>query len=123
MTVAVVDRDPSWANLLAPALQRAELPVIALTSGAAFLRTVRRTRLRAAILDTSIDDYPPAILLPALRDLHPDVRVILTSAYMTRSLAEVLQETPPFHVILKPVHLPSLLSILTDAVGLPLTVA
>ena len=119
MNAALVDRDPSWASYLEPALACTGHGLVTLTSGLDLLLQIRRLRPRVVIVDTSIDDYPPAILLPALRDLHPEVNVIVTSAYMTDDLHAILKDARPYFVMLKPVHRVTFLSIVADALGLP----
>ena len=119
MSVAVVDRDPAWAKFLVPALACTGFTVQTLKCGADLLGRLHKTRLRLVVLDTSIDDYPPAVMLPALRDLHPNLRLILTSPYMTDSLREIIREAPPFCVVLKPVSRVSFLATVADALGLP----
>jgi DNA-binding response OmpR family regulator len=120
MSLAVVDRDPAWAAFLDEPLRRAGVPCMRLTTGAALFRKIRRADLGALILDTSIDDYPPAVALPMLRELFPALRIILTAGTMTHSLVEVLRQSPPFHVAVKPVHPAAFLSIVSNALGRPI---
>ena len=123
MSVAVVDRNPIWARFLEPSLRRAGLRLETLDSGAALFRKLQRAPLRTVVIDTTIDDYPPAVMLPMLRELHPETRVILTSTYMTHSLVEVLRQTPPFHVMVKPVNPETMRSVMAESLGLPILVA
>lgn len=123
MSVLVVDRRPAWTPLLEPALARAGYALAVVDSGAAMFRRLRRVPARVIVFDTSVDDYPPAVSLPMLRALHPQSAVIVTSDYMTPSLAEVLKETPPFHVAIKPLHPERLRAVVADALNLPALVA
>jgi DNA-binding NtrC family response regulator len=119
VSLAIVDRRPSWATFLEPGLRQAGCGLVVLTSGADLLRLLRRRTFRVAVVDTSIDDYPPSILLPALRDLYPRLRVIVTTAYMTDGLREILEDAPPFHTALKPIDAATLRSVIADALELP----
>ena len=123
MSVLVADRRPSWTALLEPALLRAGHSMAVVDSGAALFRRLRRAPTRVLIFDTSIDDYPLAVTLPMLRELHPALAVIVTSDYMTPSLAEVLKETPPFHTAVKPLRAETIRAVVADALNLPALVA
>lgn len=123
MSVLVVDRRPAWTALLEPALRRAGVAMAVVDSGAAMFRRLRRAPARVVVFDTSVDDYPPAVTLPMLRELHPSTAVIVTSDYMTPSLAEVLKETPPFHTAVKPMRAETIRAVVADALNLPALVA
>ncbi len=118
--VLVVDANEAFATLLQQELESMEMRADVAASGHEALRATAAADYAMAIVDMGLPDLPPAQLVRALRQEHPDLRLMvipLEGDEVPSELADVsIQGTLP-----KPFFLPELPERIRQALARPLT--
>ena len=78
-------------------------------------RLIRQKPYKVIICDYDMPGGNGLSLLTKLRKEHPQVRRILITSYMQPEFVRALNEADPFHYLLKPIALPTLLKWVVDA--------
>lgn len=119
--ILIVDNDPSAALVTERGLQRllqSEAEVMtAPSAGAAWLRCVREG-VDLVIVDPSPQSRAVIALIKALREEHPQVPVLVLTAYDTPLLRSQLRDLGVRHYLAKPLELLELAQVVRDALGL-----
>jgi two-component system cell cycle sensor histidine kinase/response regulator CckA len=95
-TVLVVDDDDSIRSLAKAVLERAGLTVLAAADGYEAIRTFREraAEIRAVLLDLTMPGMDGAEVHRQIKQVSPEVRVILCSGYNEHDLAAKLDDRP-----------------------------
>ena len=80
-TVLVVDDEPNQRRVLRIGLEEAGFDVLEAADGREALEVLDTTSAQLAVVDLMMPDIDGVELTQRLRFRHPDVRVVLTSAY------------------------------------------
>ena len=76
---------------------------------------IRHKSYKVIICDYDMPGGNGLSFLTKLRKEHPQVRRILITSYMQPEFVRALNEADPFHYLLKPIALPTLLKWVADA--------
>lgn len=118
--VLIVDPDTAFAMLLKEGLEAdREFRVVDVANGLSALAALQSDPFDLAIVDLGIDDPEPVTLLRAIRDLRPDLPIMVIPLDGDRAP----EELAPFDirgVLTKPFFLPDLPVRVAEALGRPL---
>ena len=116
-TILIVEDESSLRIPIAAILRRRGYCVLETGNGAGALAVVReRTgEVDAVLLDMTLPDSSGADILPELRRMQPDIRVILTTAYSQETIRTALGGLQPWGFIRKPYRSSELVELLQRA--------
>ncbi len=118
--VLIIDPDQAFALLLKEGLEAdREFRVVDVANGQSALAALQSNPFDLAIVDLGVDDPEPAMLLRAIRDLRPDLPIVV----IPLDADSVPEELAPFDVrgvLTKPFFLPDLPVRVAEALGRPL---
>ena len=106
--ILVVDDDAEIRELLSIALARIGFEVIAVDTGAAALDIANREHFAVAIVDLNMPGLPGMETIQMLKQLDPDMEVIVFTGYPTLESSVIAIHTQVFDYICKPVDTDSL---------------
>ena len=116
-TVLVADDDRTIRTVLTQALTRAGCKVHATASLVTLMRWIAEGKGDLVISDVMMPDGNGLELLPAIRDLRPELPVIIISAQNTIMTAIQASEADAFDYLPKPFDLPDLMKRSARALG------
>ena len=108
-TVLVADDDKTIRTVLVQALNRAGCKVQATASLLTLMRWIREGKGNLVISDIMMPDGNGLELLPEIREIRPDLPIIIISAQNTFTTAIKVEEGRAFDYLPKPFDLPTLL--------------
>lgn len=77
--ILLADQDQTSLNSLQQSLCRKGQTVFTATSAKAALRIAKKKNIHIAVIDMGLSDTQGIELIPILKSLHPDIRVIFTT--------------------------------------------
>lgn len=108
-TMIVIDDDSDTLEVLEEYLKIRGLKILATgVDGKEAVELYRKHTPDVVILDIMMPNYDGFYALDMLRQINPNVRVIVVTADVTRETAKLLEETKPSALLYKPYDLESL---------------
>lgn len=118
MAVILVVDDSSYARrVMRKNLEAAGHEVLEADGGMAALETYFLKRPDVVLLDLTMEDLSGLDVLKKLREVNPDVRVIVVSADIQSSTNEMVRDAGAAKFIGKPAPTGELLAAINDAIG------
>jgi CheY-like chemotaxis protein len=119
-TVLVVEDEEILRTAVCKMLRRRKFTVIEAADGSAALEMLRAQPMGIGVilLDMTLPGISGKQLFEALREIRPDVRVILTTAYSKEMAANALGSPQAWGFIRKPYHIADLVTLLRKAPAL-----
>jgi DNA-binding response OmpR family regulator len=119
MKVLIVDDETQQAEMLAEMLRVWGHQATAVGDGRQTLEALDRCTPDLILLDVFLPDTTAMELLPRIRSIHPDARVITLTGHSSRGLERRLRELGISYYMAKPFQKEELLSILDHLQGRP----
>ncbi len=116
-TILVIDDDKNQRNMLAFALRDKGYLVVAAEDGAQALEHAKRHNFAAAVCDIMMPGINGVDTLKKLKQLQPQLPVIMATAYATNALANASMKGGAYGYIAKPYELKELFAVLSQAVA------
>ena len=115
MTILVVDDEQIVRDVAQRILERAGYRVLLAPSGQAAIDLLERnpTEISIVVLDVSMPNMSGFEVLPRLRGIRPELKILLSSGY---SEAEILRKSAP-HRVDGFIHKPYTAAYLIEAIG------
>jgi excisionase family DNA binding protein len=101
-TVLVVDDDPAIQTLFKKFLRKAGLGRLVVGSGADAVAIARRQKFEMVFLDLQLPDIPGDEVYAQLKELQPDLPIVVITGYPDGELLSKIFSTGPVTVIQKP---------------------
>jgi len=114
MNGLLVDDDPLYLRLLQRTLQRHSMTCQTAETAAAALRLAREHLFDFALLDLKLEKTSGLQLIPPLRQLHPNMRILMISGYASIATAVEAIKLGADDYLAKPVAIETLLRALKD---------
>ncbi|HUV05617.1 MAG TPA: response regulator [Armatimonadota bacterium] len=111
-SVFVVDDDPQIPRLFSEALTRHGYSVRAATDGESALKNLKKSKPEVIFLDLKLSGTDDLQTLEGIRGLHPDVPVIIITAYPRDPLVDNAIRMGVFACLVKPLSMAHVLGIL-----------
>jgi len=115
-TIVVADDDPEMRAVLRDFLSGTGYGVVEASGGGELLELLARVTASAIILDKEMPGWSGLDLLPPLRNRHPEVPVIVITAFGGPSTREAAERLGAVAYIEKPFKLSDLLAVVRRAV-------
>lgn len=115
-TIVVADDDPEMRAVLRDFLSRTGYGVVEASGGGELLDLLARVTAAAIILDKEMPGRSGLDLLPPLRSRHPEIPVIIITAFGGPSTREAAARLGAVDYIEKPFKLSDLLAVVRRAV-------
>ena len=103
--ILVVDDDERVRSLLSEALEEKGRRVLTAASGSEALRVVTSTHVNLVLLDLAMPGMDGVETFRQMRRTHPDLPVVIITAYPDSDLMARAMEIGPFTILQKPVDL------------------
>jgi len=116
-TILVVDDSGYARRLLRQTLEAQGHTVIEASSGMSGLESYAMHAPDLVMLDLTMEDMGGLEVLPRLREIDPDVRVIVVSADVQRSTAKEVKEAGAFRFLSKPPERDEVIATVNEALG------
>lgn len=113
----VVDDDRMLAQTLGEILELKGWSVAVANSGTDAVRVAAREPFDVILMDVRMPGMDGVDAFKAMKATHPDIRVILMTAYTAEDRVGEAQREGVLRVLSKPVDVPSLLQLVSDAAG------
>lgn len=81
VNILLADREQATLDSLKQRLCRKGRAVFATTSAKAALKMAKKTNIHIAVINMELSDKPGIELIPMLKRLHPDIRIIFTTSH------------------------------------------
>lgn len=107
-TVLVIDDDPSLQAVFKQFLKRAGFGRIVVGSGAEALSYAERQAFDLVFLDLKLPDIAGDELYAKLKELHPDMPIVIITGYPDSEILSRILSSGPVTVIKKPIDLEQL---------------
>ena len=104
-TILVVDDDERVRNLLSETLEERTRRVITAANGAEALTVLTSTQLNLVLLDLAMPEMDGVETFRQIRRTHPDLPVVIITAYPDSDLMARAMEIGPFTILQKPVDI------------------
>jgi len=114
MNGLLVDDDPLYLRVLQRTLQRHGMSCQTAENAASALRLAREHLFDFALLDLKLEKTSGLQLIPPLRQLHPNMRILMISGYASIATAVEAIKLGADDYLAKPVAIESLLRALKD---------
>ncbi|MFQ5347191.1 MAG: ActR/PrrA/RegA family redox response regulator transcription factor [Rhodothalassiaceae bacterium] len=101
-TLLIVDDDPPFRDRLGRAMERRGFSVVLAGGSAEALELARERPPAHAILDLRLEDGNGLDLVPPLRDLRPDMRIVILTGYGNIASAVAAVKTGAVDYLAKP---------------------
>lgn len=115
--ILVVDDSGFARRMLRQTLEAQGHEVVEAVSGLAGLESFALNTPDLVMLDLTMEDLGGLEVLPRLREMNPDVRVIVVSADIQRSTSKLVAELGAFRFIGKPADPEEVVSAVNAALG------
>jgi len=115
-TIVVADDDPEMRAVLRDFLSRTGYGVVEASGGGELLDLLARVTASAIILDKEMPERSGLDLLPPLRSRHPEIPVIVITAFGGPSTRQAAERLGAVGYIEKPFRLSDLLAVIRRAV-------
>ena len=102
-TVLVVDEDPSVQSLFRQFLKKAGFGRIVVGSGAEALNHAERRSFNLVFLDVELPDFAGEELYLKLKELHPDMPVVILASHPDIEILSKILASGPLTMIKKPI--------------------
>tara|TARA_R110000850_G_scaffold275938_1_gene416360 strand:+ start:2094 stop:2747 length:654 start_codon:yes stop_codon:yes gene_type:complete len=103
-TVLVVDDDPALQTLFKQFLKKAGFGRIVVGTGAEALSYAQKQRFDLVFLDLKLPDIPGDELYVKLKDLYPDLPIVIITGYPDSEILTKILSSGPVTVIKKPIE-------------------
>lgn len=116
-TILVVDDSAYARRLMRRTLEAREHTVIEAGGGLAALESFVVSRPEVVMLDLTMEDLGGMEVLGRLREIDPDVRVIIVSADIQKSTGKMVEEAGAFRFLAKPADPEEVVAAVSAALG------
>jgi DNA-binding response OmpR family regulator len=113
----LVDDEVGYLEVLSKRLRRRGFDVTAARSGAEAIRALRDRDFDAAVVDLKMEDMDGIELLKILRQMLPDLKVIMLTGHGSERAARDGLSLGAFDYLMKPIDLEVLVARITTALG------
>lgn len=103
-TVMVVDDDPALQALFKQFLKKAGFGRLVVGSGAEAISMAKKQRFDFVFLDLKLPDIPGDEVYSQLKDLHPDLPIVVITGYPDSEILSRILSHGPVTVIKKPIE-------------------
>jgi excisionase family DNA binding protein len=103
-SVLVVDDEPAIQSLFKKFLRKAGLGRVVVGSGEAALAAVRQQKFELVFLDLQLPDIPGDVVYEKLKELQPDLPIVVITGYPDSELLSTICASGPVTVIQKPIN-------------------
>ena len=103
-TVLVVDDDPALQALFKQFLKKANLARLVVGSGAEAINLAKKQKFDFVFLDLKLPDIPGDEVYIQLKELHPDLPIVVITGYPDSEILSKILATGPVTVIKKPIE-------------------
>jgi excisionase family DNA binding protein len=103
-TVMVVDDDPALQALFKQFLKKAGFGRLVVGSGAEAISLARKQKFDFVFLDLKLPDIPGDEVYVQLKDIHPDLPIVVITGYPDSEILSKILATGPVTVIKKPIE-------------------
>jgi len=103
-TVMVVDDDPALQALFKQFLKKAGFGRLVVGSGAEAISLAKKQKFDFVFLDLKLPDIPGDEVYVQLKDLHPDLPIVVITGYPDSEILSKILATGPVTVIKKPIE-------------------
>jgi two-component system, response regulator RegA len=115
----LVEDDAVFAQVLSKALAARGLDVTHVPSCQAALHIARRQAFAAAVLDLKLEGETTLSLIPVLKTLHPDMRIVMLTGYASIQTAVEATKLGATQYLPKPASVDEILAALSNAAANP----
>jgi CheY-like chemotaxis protein len=109
--ILVVDDEPNIRTMFQEALERAGYQVTTAASGADALGLARKERFDLAFLDIKMPGLNGVETLKALKELNPEVNVVMITGYASEDLVAASLDSGAFVCLTKPFGIAQILEV------------
>ena len=103
-TVMVVDDDPALQALFKQFLKKAGFGRLVVGSGAEAISLARKQKFDFVFLDLKLPDIPGDEVYVQLKEIHPDLPIVVITGYPDSEILSKILSTGPVTVIKKPIE-------------------
>lgn len=103
-TVLVVDDDPALQALFKQFLKKANLARLVVGSGAEAIGLAKKQKFDFVFLDLKLPDIPGDEVYVQLKEMHPDLPIVVITGYPDSEILSKILSTGPVTVIKKPIE-------------------
>ncbi|HSJ04390.1 MAG: response regulator, partial [Verrucomicrobium sp.] len=103
-TVMVVDDDPALQALFKQFLKKAGFGRLVVGSGAEAINLARKQKFDFVFLDLKLPDIPGDEVYMQLKDIHPDLPIVVITGYPDSEILSKILSSGPVTVIKKPIE-------------------
>ena len=103
-TVMVVDDDPALQALFKQFLKKANFGRLVVGSGAEAISLARKQKFDFVFLDLKLPDIPGDEVYVQLKEIHPDLPIVVITGYPDSEILSKILATGPVTVIKKPIE-------------------
>ena len=115
----IVEDDAVFARVLAKSLAARGLKVTHAASSADALKVAREQTFAAAVLDLKLENETSLALIPALKALHPDMRILMLTGYASIQTAVEAIKLGATQYLPKPASVEEILAALSNEAANP----
>ena len=118
-TVLIADRDSKSVNNLTEKFQNERFRVFAFDSGKSVVSCIRKRNVDAAIIDVNLKDLEGYKIVPLIKDINKENKVMITTHENSSELESKCRETGIIYYDIKPLNLDDILDTVKKAVIIP----
>ena len=102
--ILVIEDDSTYARLWGRLLKEMRFPLVTFVESAKkALKAIEKENFDLMISDVTLAEMNGYLLAQKIRELHPNIEVLLTTGYQT-DLSRFDLKSPKFHLLHKPYH-------------------
>ncbi|NWG39515.1 MAG: response regulator transcription factor [Hydrogenophilaceae bacterium] len=115
----IVEDDGVFAKVLAKSLAARGLKTVHAVNSADALKAAREQPFAAAVLDLKLENETSLALIPALKALYPDMRILMLTGYASIQTAVEAIKLGATHYLPKPASVDEILAALSNEAANP----